>query len=78
MAKTQTYSKSQRQLILDYLADGGRLSSSDARAWWGVERLAARIGELILAGWPIESKWRTVDGKRFTSYRMRGVRKITN
>lgn len=66
MNKTNT----QANLILRHLQSGERVNASDAESWWGVKRLAARIGELRTRGYNIESTMRSVDGVRFASYRL--------
>ena len=62
-------SNSQRSRVLRHLQAGNSLTSMQALNHFGCARLAARIGELIDAGWPIQSRDLRVtnrDGKLVT------------
>lgn len=59
----------QKSHILSYMRAKGRITSLLARTEFGVERLAARIGELEAAGHNIHRRRkRAVNGKRYTEY----------
>jgi hypothetical protein len=49
-------SNSQRSRVLRHLQAGNSLTALQALNYFGCARLAARIGELIDAGWPIQSR----------------------
>ena len=48
--------KSQKESILEYMADGNSITQLDALSLFGCARLAARIGDLRKDGYPIRSK----------------------
>lgn len=67
----------QRAKILQYLYDNEWITPLDALREFGCMRLAARIGELIRDGYPIESelitdKNRYGDSVRYARYRLAG------
>jgi hypothetical protein len=60
---------SQNTAIRRYLERGGRLTAMEALRMFGTFRLAARIHDLRMAGWAIESETRRSGGKTFAVYR---------
>ena len=65
----QQTAASQSNLILRALRQGEEVTALDALGRWGCFRLAARVQELRLAGHPILTETRLVNGKRIARYR---------
>ncbi len=59
---------SQNAKILERLRFGISLTSADARAMLGCDRLAARIFDLRRVGWQIDTDFIYRNGKRFACY----------
>ena len=60
----------QTHKILSYLEQGNEITPLDALYKFGVFRLGARIWELREAGYNIDTKIVTRNGKHFASYRL--------
>lgn len=60
----------QRSSIFRHLRSGKRLTPLDALRKFGCLRLAARISELRLLGWPIVKTMVSVNGSTFARYRL--------
>ena len=60
----------QNQLVLDHLRSGLPITPMIALRYYHSMRLGARIYNLREAGWPIETKLVTRNGRRYAEYRM--------
>jgi hypothetical protein len=64
----------QRDILLQALRNGERLTVMSAMNDYGVYALSQRIGDIIRAGHKVEKGWyETVTGKRVRMYWMEGV-----
>jgi hypothetical protein len=64
----------QRDILLQALRNGERLTVMSAMNDYGVYALSQRIGDIIRAGHKVEKGWyETVTGKRVRVYWMEGV-----
>lgn len=56
----------QRELILEYIAEFGSITPLEAMRDLGIYRLASRICDLKKLGYPVVSKWEAVNTRRGT------------
>lgn len=60
--------KSQEQLVLEYISSHGSITPRQAALELNIWRLGARIWDLKSHGWPIVTKIRHNNGKRWAEY----------
>lgn len=76
MAKVD-HKPSQNQRILDYMARHGSITSNEALEHLGVARLASRICDLKMRGYPIYSKMEKVTNRHGEICRIKRYRLLS-
>ena len=66
--------ESQKKLILDWLSEGNSITALQALNMFGCLRLASRICDLKIAGFPIAKEMIKVNGKRVAEYWLQRVK----